>query len=180
MIHKLHITSFLILSVRRPAPLRLISSTRNTPAPPDFREIKSQSPSFPSESGPLGASRTPGTLTFGQPSLPNSVPPQVADTGVMDWTPSGPVEDASYTPIFDREDWIKPATFFAPEVPTGLEDLLQSTSLGQNSPKKSSQKLLQNVEANVADNQRRTLLYSGLGVTAMSLLLGMVSYWMLQ
>jgi hypothetical protein len=123
---------------------------------------------------------------FGLPSLPNSVPPQVAESDAMDWTPTNPFhnesttneENRGYTPVWDREGWMKPPTFFPPENPTGLESLLESTTLG-GPPSQASTKLPQASllrKAERVHKPKMTLLYSGLGGMFITLVIGIILY----
>lgn len=66
---------------------------------------------------------------FGRPSLKGAtVQPLPKDDAEMDWTPTNPSPD----PSKDDGSWIRPQRFFAPEKPTGLEDLLQRTILTED------------------------------------------------
>jgi hypothetical protein len=104
----------------------------------------------------------------------------------MDWTPtssltpkrSGNPEPEDYTPIWQREGWMKSPTFFAPENPTGLESLLESTTLeapGGNPARKLPPAALFRKPEKV-HKPKMTLLYSGMGGMFLTLLVGIVLY----
>lgn len=100
---------------------------------------------------------------------------------MMDWTPTNPnpqpgdlLKD-TYVPLLERESWLKPATFHAPEQPTGLEELLQNTTLappsaaiignGRTRPK------------SVRLRPRQRVVWSGLGAASISVLVGLALYF---
>ncbi|KZS95750.1 hypothetical protein SISNIDRAFT_408239 [Sistotremastrum niveocremeum HHB9708] len=129
----LGILSFRSISVQQAPTLRLISSSRSTPSP-----VSPRTPPLEPSTEPLFASLTLSSMPsaptnpkpiFGQPSLVNKFP--VVEDDAMDWTPTlkPGSEDEQHIRVVDREDWLRPAKFFAPEPPTGLEGLLEKTSL---------------------------------------------------
>lgn len=68
---------------------------------------------------------------FGVPSLAPAPRVDDADSMAMDWDPTEPAETIQN----DKEDtsgassWLRPQRFFGPESPTGLESLLERTSI---------------------------------------------------
>jgi len=194
----LYFTSIRGLSVRRPAPIRLLSSSRSTPVPPDFPGEYQRAYSQPPDSKntnaincspPFTRARTASATrpVFGLPSLPGSVPPQVAESDAMDWTPTNNLnnqqpaneEADNYTPVWDREGWMKAPTFFAPENPTGLESLLESTTLGGLGSQGNASKLPQAAllpKAERVHKPKMTLLYSGLGGMVVTIFVGIILY----
>lgn len=70
---------------------------------------------------------------FGLPSLGSAPPVAPEDTDEMDWTPSDPNatsrSSGARARVADDASWLRPQRFFAPEKPTGLEDLFTRTKL---------------------------------------------------
>ena len=98
-----------------------------------------------------------------------------------------PIHEIGYVPFSspnepaearEREGWMKSPTFFAPENPTGLESLLESTTLGgpgDNTKPKLPQATL-NRKSEKVHKPKMTLLYSGLGGMIVTMLVGIFLY----
>jgi hypothetical protein len=84
---------------------------------------------------PTNHNRQPvfGQTTFPTPTVQpptHAVTDSEDDPFAMDWTPSNPSPSTSKpTHVPDFSHWMRPQKFFAPEQPTGLEELLAGTSL---------------------------------------------------
>ncbi|KIJ21898.1 hypothetical protein PAXINDRAFT_105505 [Paxillus involutus ATCC 200175] len=150
-------SSFAILHLQRPPPIRLIdtsgqsSSARVTPELSSHSARASPMPSAPAASEPdLIASLTlsskpvisPTNPIFGHPSLlPSTAGPTALqgspikvdgslDEDAMDWTPTNPSPIKPKRLVDnDNGSWLRPQRFFPPERPTGLETLFANTKL---------------------------------------------------
>lgn len=147
--------SCFVLRIQQPPTIRLLDSTPHiipvarsvTPKPNSDTRSKTLatqlSPAEPDLLASLSLSSKPVITNkvpvFGMPSLRGAVPrpsPQ-EDTDEMDWTPtdpSAPRPAQRRRQVAEPDDgaWLRPQKFFAPENPTGLEDLLQHTNLAED------------------------------------------------
>lgn len=123
------------LSIRQPAAVRLIDTSMPTRKDISVRpEPSSQDTVLDPEPLLSALSLAPQPIlpaaaahpVFGQTSLP-SLPVRPAEEA-MDWEPA---EESDWVRLDEREDWLRPQRFFAPEQPTGLEMLLERTTLAE-------------------------------------------------
>lgn len=119
------------LQIQRPTPVRLIDTSRHEkaqehPPPPPVDADPEPLLSALSLAPQPVIPKLPAPV-FGQTSIPQApaVLVQTNDEDEMDWTPTGPGADEHGS----GESWLQPQRFFAPEQPTGLEALLERTTL---------------------------------------------------
>ncbi|EAU92703.1 hypothetical protein CC1G_01748 [Coprinopsis cinerea okayama7 len=141
---------FLFLQIQHPPPIRLIDThshlnTLSRSATPATSASQSSTPittSFPKltehdllasltlSSKPV---MTPPNPVFGLPSLGSSasMPLITKDDDAMDWSPidDEPGVKRKAKEAEDSSSWLRPQRFFAPEKPTGLENLFARTRL---------------------------------------------------
>ncbi|KAF9566160.1 hypothetical protein CPC08DRAFT_130459 [Agrocybe pediades] len=144
--------SWYFLRIQQPPAIRLVDtqahtydrSRSGTPLPADLRSPTPSSqkfPTIPDADALLSMSLSSKPVitprphpVFGLPSLqsslPATTPPQPQNKeDEMDWTPTNPVISHQQNETEDSYSWLRPQRFFAPEKPTGLEGLLQSTRI---------------------------------------------------
>ncbi|KZV93772.1 hypothetical protein EXIGLDRAFT_767754 [Exidia glandulosa HHB12029] len=153
--------SLLSLRIQRPTPIRLIDTSRYQKAQ------EAPPPSVDADPEPLlsALSLAPQPIipklpapVFGQTSTPQA-PASLAqvDDDEMDWTPTGPNAEAG-------DSWLHPQRFFAPEQPTGLEALLERTTIRDETGATSTSAPAQ---SSSSSTPRRWLIYG----TAMALVI---------
>jgi hypothetical protein len=144
--------SLFTIQLRRPPAIRLIDSTIHQSLDPS-RQPESSHPLHGSESSPpkkvepelfstLSLSSKPivqpkprqQSPVFGMPSLIGSTPASLQppkDPNEMDWSPtSSDAASAAKSALVDTDTaWLRPQRFFAPENPTGLEELFDRTRI---------------------------------------------------
>ncbi|KAK0464975.1 Ima1 N-terminal domain-containing protein [Desarmillaria tabescens] len=137
------ISSCFVLRLQQPPAIRLLelnqlpsravtpnpnTSHSNTPLTPPIINDSDLLASLTLSSKPVIA-KPP---IFGVPSLGSSAPHSTAhqpenDIDEMDWTPTNGQKEKPRT--YDDSSFLRPQKFFAPENPTGLESLFESTRL---------------------------------------------------
>ncbi|KAH7912996.1 Ima1 N-terminal domain-containing protein [Hygrophoropsis aurantiaca] len=152
-------TSFFVLRVKQPPPVRLIDTSSNRFPSRATSEVVSRHGSVRPSPGPaLMSTSEPDFLAalslsskpvvqssnpvFGLPSLLSNIPPPASpikidddeDENAMDWTPTNPSpskNDTTKKHIGAHNDgsWLRPQRFYPPEKPTGLEALFANTKL---------------------------------------------------
>lgn len=153
------VISYFVLRIQQPPLIRLVDTqahnfakSRSGTPMPDSRGTTPIAPKFPSSSSievetlhALSLSSKPVITqpkpVFGLPSLhgasqPHTPPARdpIPHDDEMDWTPTNPASATTFgkqqTVAFDNDDnWLRPQRFFAPEKPTGLEGLFESTRI---------------------------------------------------
>ncbi|KDR85360.1 hypothetical protein GALMADRAFT_54086 [Galerina marginata CBS 339.88] len=145
------VSSYYVLRVQQPPSIRLVDThahrfdkSRSGTPNPDSRGTTPTASKFPSlepdallslslSSKPVISRTKP---VFGLPSLQGTirplVPKQETNDDEMDWTPTNPDAtpySSNRVPPDGDNNWLRPQRFFAPEKPTGLEGLFESTRI---------------------------------------------------
>lgn len=163
--------SYLSLSIQRPMPIRLIEtkSLRQeheaaAPAPPAQLESDPE----PMLSALSLASQPiitkPSNPIFGQTSVLQGPSSSTNPDDEMDWTPTGP---GAALPV-SESDWLAPQRFFAPEQPTGLEALLERTSLKEEDQVMAEEEAKQ--QSRASEGLSKHLVYLGVILVLLALL----------
>lgn len=151
--------SYFVLRIHQPPLIRLVdvhahnfSKSRSGTPMPDSRGTTPGIPNFPS---PSASSIEPETLhalslsskpvitqskhVFGLPSLHGAGQPHTPAArdqkhdDDMDWTPTNQESASAFAKqtvsSASDDNWLRPQRFFAPEKPTGLENLFESTRI---------------------------------------------------
>lgn len=123
--------SLIVLRTSHPPVIRLLEPekvpTARAQTPNSQPTSLPATPSAADSLSSLSLSSRPVVPKFGVASLGPQIPSQDSETDAMDWSPtdeaSAKVAQSNFT------QWFRPQRFFAPEHPTGLEDLLERTKL---------------------------------------------------
>lgn len=160
--HKTVALSYYVLRIQQPPSIRLVDihahksdSFQSVTPNPDSRGTTPTNPKFPLSiehdtlhalslsSKPIITHSNP---IFGMPSLQGSSnPPQTPasrekniNDDDMDWTPTQPETVSPFgqatAAALENDNLLRPQRFFAPENPTGLEGLFESTRIQEDEP----------------------------------------------
>ncbi|EJD45798.1 hypothetical protein AURDEDRAFT_184695 [Auricularia subglabra TFB-10046 SS5] len=168
--------SYLSLSIQRPTPIRLIDTKSLRQGHEQAAPAPAAPPQLEADPEPLLSAlslasqpiilKPSSNPIFGQPSFPQGPSTTTNPDDEMDWTPTGP---GAALPV-SESDWLAPQRFFAPEQPTGLEALLERTSLKEEDQVMSDEQQQQQQKRSTGEGLSKHLVYLGIILVLLALL----------